>query len=169
MTIRKINATDLHTVSSVCIDAFMESVAPTLLEEGIKTFQNIASTKAIESRMAADNEMLVYEDNGNVIGFLELKEGRHIAMLFVSPGAQRNGVGKSLFAAMLPYVKNNVITVSASLSSVPVYLHYGFECAGDASESAGLTYQPMEIELNKSKHADGVNISGVRGVEAEGK
>jgi len=152
--IRKMNSADLCSVSSVCIDAFMDSVAPTLEKEGVQTFQSIASTVGLESRMDADNEMLVYEENGEVIGFLELKEGRHIAMLFVSPSAQRNGVGKSLFSAMLPYVKNNVITVSASLTSVPAYQHYGFECAGDASESAGLRYQPMEIELNKSKHAE---------------
>lgn len=35
----------------------------------------------------------------------------------------------------------------ASLSSVPAYKKYGFECAGDTGESAGLIYQPMRIEL----------------------
>ena len=149
MPVRIINSADLCSVSSVCIDAFMGAVAPTLEKEGIKTFQNIASIRGLESRMDADNEMLVYEDNGEVTGFLELKEGRHLAMLFVSPSAQKKGVGKSLISAMLPYAKNNVITVSASLTSVPAYLHYGFDYAGDASESAGLKYQPMEIELNK--------------------
>jgi len=149
MPIRKINSADLCSVSSVCIDAFMDTVAPTLEKEGVQTFQGIASIGGLESRMDADNEMLVYEDNGEVIGFLELKEGRHIAMLFVSPGSQKKGVGKSLISAMLPYAKKNVVTVNASLTSVPAYLHYGFECTGDASESAGLTYQPMKIKLNQ--------------------
>lgn len=132
----------------------METVAPSLEKEGIQIFQSIASIGGLESRMDADNEMLVYENNGEVIGFLELKEGRHIAMLFVSPGAQKKGVGKSLVSAMLPYAKNNIVTVSASLTSVSAYLHYGFECSGDVSESAGLTYQPMELKLNKSKHVE---------------
>ena len=132
----------------------MEAVAPTLEKEGIQTFQSIASIGGLESRMDADNEMLVYENDGEVIGFLELKEGRHIAMLFVSPGAQKKGVGKSLVSEILPYAKNNIVTVSASLTSVSAYLHYGFECSGDVSESAGLTYQPMELKLNKSKHAE---------------
>jgi len=145
--VRKMNSTDLCSASSLCIDAFMDSVAPTLEKEGIQTFQGIASIEGLESRMSADNEMLVYEENGEVIGFLELKEGRHIAMLFVSATAQRKGVGKSLISAMFSYARNNVITVSASLTSVPAYLHYGFECTGDVSESAGLTYQPMEKNL----------------------
>ena len=149
MSIRKINPTDLHSVSSVCIRAFMASVAPTLQEEGIKTFHSIASVNGLESRMDTDNEMFVYEENGEPIGFLELKEGRHIAMLFVSPSAQKKGVGKSLVSAMFPYAKNNVITVSASLTSVPAYLHYGFKCNGEASESAGLKYQPMKIEIHQ--------------------
>jgi len=79
MPIRKVDSKDLRSVSSVCIDAFMQSVAPTLQEEGINTFQSIASLEGIESRMDADNVMLVYEHNGEVVGFIELKEGRHIA------------------------------------------------------------------------------------------
>jgi N-acetylglutamate synthase-like GNAT family acetyltransferase len=153
MSIRKINSEDLRSVSSICIDAFMGAVAPTLEEEGIQTFQSIASISSLESRMEADNEMLVYEENHQVVGFLELKEGRHIAMLFVSPNSQKNGVGKSLISEILTSAKSDVITVSASLTSVPAYLHYGFECAGDVAESSGLKYQPMQIELSKSKHA----------------
>jgi len=154
MSTRKIDSKDLHSVSSVCIDAFMGSVAPTLKEEGIKTFQNVASLEGLESRMEADNEMVVYENEGEVVGYIELKEGRHIAMLFVSPSFQKRGVGKLLISKILPYAKSDIITVSASLTSISAYLNFGFECTGEVSESAGLTYQPMQIKLNKSKHAD---------------
>lgn len=154
MPVRKIHPDDLHRVSSVCLDAFMEAVAPTLQEEGINTFRSIASTDGLASRLEADNEMLVYEDNHKITGFLELQEGLHIAMLFVSPGSQRKGVGRSLIAEALAYARSDVITVSASLTSVSAYLQYGFEYAGVASESAGLKYQPMEMNVNKSKHTN---------------
>ena len=55
---------------------------------------------------------------------------------------------------MLPYSKTDVITVSASLTSITAYLNFGFECVGEVSESAGLTYQPMELKLNASAHVD---------------
>ncbi|REM11244.1 GNAT family N-acetyltransferase, partial [Mycobacterium tuberculosis] len=37
--------------------------------------------------------------------------------------------------------------VSASLSSGPAYERYGFACAGEAAESSGLRYQPMDMQL----------------------
>jgi hypothetical protein len=49
----------------------------------------------------------------------------------------------------LEAVRAGTVTVSASLSSVAVYEKYGFECKGDIAKSAGLVYQPMEIELNE--------------------
>ncbi|WP_432473522.1 GNAT family N-acetyltransferase [Amphritea sp. HPY] len=150
MSIRKIEPTDLARVNSICINAFMGTVASTLTEEGIETFQNIASVDGFTDRMEADNEMLAYEDNGEVVGIIELKEGRHIAMLFVSPSSQNKGVGRSLISAILPHARSNLLTVSASLTSIPAYLNYGFKCTGEVGESAGLKYQPMEMELNKS-------------------
>jgi GNAT superfamily N-acetyltransferase len=79
----------------------MASVAPTLQEEGVKTFQRIASVESLENRLEADNEMRVYEHNGELAGYIELKESRHIAMLFVSPSFQKRGVGKLLVSHLL--------------------------------------------------------------------
>jgi len=149
MSIRKVERADLVCVQAICINAFMESVAPTLTEEGIETFKNIASVSGFAKRMEADNEMLAYEDNGEVVGIIEFKEGRHIAMLFVSPGFQKKGIGGSLVSAILPYARDNLLTVSASLTSISAYLNYGFKCSGVIGESAGLKYQPMEMELDK--------------------
>lgn len=148
MSVRKARKEDLHNISSVCIDAFMGTVAATLKEEGVNTFRSIASVSSLEGRMSGDNEMLVYESNQAVVGYLELKEGRHIAMLFVSPDCQGQGVGKSLISAMSGYARTDVITVSASLTSVSAYQNYGFENTGAVAESSGLTYQPMEITIS---------------------
>ena len=71
MPIRKVDLTDLHSVSAVCLDAFMQSVAPTLQAEGIKTFQSIASVDALESRMDADNVMSM---TVTLLGLLSLKK-----------------------------------------------------------------------------------------------
>lgn len=100
--------------------------------------------------MKDDNVILVSEDQDNLNGIIELKEGRHVAMLFVDTQHQNKGVGKRLLSEALVYARVSVVTVSASLSSVPAYIRYGFECKGDVAESSGLIYQPMELELNKS-------------------
>ena len=68
-------------------------------------------------------------------------------MLFVDPAAQQQGIGKALMAAMIEQARVEVLTVSASLSSVPAYERYGFVCTADPAESSGLRYQPMEMRL----------------------
>lgn len=52
-----------------------------------------------------------------------------------------------MLAAALEHARTDIVTVSASLSSVPAYERYGFECKDATGESEGLIYQPMEIEL----------------------
>lgn len=150
MNIRRIEEKDLEAVSAICITSFSKSVAGTLSEEGISNFSKIAASDAFLTRMKEDNLMLVAECDGRIGGVIELKEGRHIAMLFVEPKHQKKGIGRELLSSALNYARVDTVTVSASLSSVPAYRKYGFECKGDIAVSEGLVYQPMEIELNKS-------------------
>lgn len=150
MIIRKMKEKDLDAVSATCMNSFLASVADTLSNEGILTFTNIAKSNAFLDRMKKDNLILVAEKDGKIEGVIELKEGRHIAMLFVNPECQKEGIGRKLLSSAMNYAKVKTVTVSASLSSVPAYEKYGFECKGEASESAGLAYQPMEIEFDKA-------------------
>ncbi|KEA61757.1 acetyltransferase, GNAT family [Marinobacterium lacunae] len=99
--------------------------------------------------MNEGNVMLVAESGEEIEGIIELKDGRHIAMFFVKPEKQMQGIGKQLLSSVLTYARFDTVTVKASLSSVPAYVKYGFEMAGDIAESSGLVYQPMEFELNK--------------------
>jgi len=138
---------DVKPVSAICMASFLRSVADTLSQEGISTFSNIAATNAFLDRMKGDNLMLVAENNGKIEGVIELKEGRHVAMLFISIERQKKGIGRKLLSSALNHAKVETVTVSASLSSVPAYEKYGFECKGKVGESAGLVYQPMEIKL----------------------
>lgn len=83
MIIRKMEEKDLEAVCAICMDSFLQSVAGTLSDEGITTFSNIAACGAFLDRMKGDNLMLVAENDENVEGVIELKEGRHVAMLFI--------------------------------------------------------------------------------------
>jgi len=138
---------DVKAVSATCMASFLQSVADTLSQEGVSTFSNIAATNAFLDRMKGDNLILVADNNGKIEGVIELKEGRHVAMLFISIERQKKGIGRKLLSSALNYAKVETVTVSASLSSVPAYEKYGFKCKGEAGESAGLVYQPMEIKL----------------------
>jgi GNAT superfamily N-acetyltransferase len=151
---RKLEKKDLEVVSSICMKAFMHSVAPSLSGEGIDTFREIASADAFSERFRGDNTILVFEETGQTKGLIELKEGRHVAMLFIDPEFQKQGIGRELVSAVIAYTRTDAMTVSASLNSVSAYLQYGFICAGEPDEKSGLKYQPMKLELNKSRKKD---------------
>jgi GNAT superfamily N-acetyltransferase len=146
--VRKMEEKDVEAVSATCMASFLRSVADTLTEEGVSTFSNIATSNAFLDRMKGDNLMLVAEKDGKIEGVIELKEGRHVAMLFISPEYQKQSIGRKLLSTALNHAKVETITVSASLSSVHAYEQYGFECKGETEESAGLVYQPMDLKLN---------------------
>lgn len=147
MHIRKLTPDDLPHASTVCLDAFMQAVAPALSAQGIETFAKGAAPLAFAERMQGDNLILVCVVEGVIVGLVELKEGRHVAMLFIAPGWQRQGIGARLMRAALEHARAEIVTVRASLSSVPAYQRYGFNLAGQVGEFAGLTYQPMEMPL----------------------
>ncbi|WP_426101761.1 GNAT family N-acetyltransferase [Pseudomonas sp. PSPC3-3] len=147
MQIRKLTYDDLPHASALCLDAFMIAVAPSLSTQGVETFAKVAAAQAFADRMEGDNLMLVCVADGAITGLIELKEGRHVAMLFVAPGSQRRGIGMRLMSAALEQVRDEVVTVRASLCSVAAYESYGFALSGDVGEFAGLIYQPMEKRL----------------------
>ncbi|WP_037072457.1 GNAT family N-acetyltransferase [Psychromonas arctica] len=141
---------DVEAVSAICIVSFLRSIADTLSKEGISTFSTIAASNAFLDRMKGDNLILVAEDDGKIEGVIELKEGRHVAMFFISPERQKKGIGRKLLSSVLNHAKVETVTVKASLSSVPAYEKYRFERKGETGESADLVYQPMELKLNKA-------------------
>ncbi|MBA6096311.1 MULTISPECIES: GNAT family N-acetyltransferase [Pseudomonas] len=147
MQIRKMTQEDLPSANAVCLEAFMLTVGPSLSAQGVQTFAKVAAQEAFAERVAGDNLILVCVAEHTLVGLIELKEGGHVAMLFVAPAWQRHGVGRRLLNAALDQARANVVTVKAALSSVAAYERYGFALAGEIGEFAGLIYQPMEKRL----------------------
>ncbi|MGH8039969.1 MAG: GNAT family N-acetyltransferase [Stenotrophomonas sp.] len=147
MTTRRLRAEDMAEASAVCMASFMASVAPSLSPLGVETFTGIVSVEGFASRMSDENDMVVCESNGRVVGVAELVGGQHVATLFVLPDCQRQGIGRALVQALLDCARGDIVTVRASLGSVSAYERYGFRVAGPVGEYAGLVYQPMEMVL----------------------
>lgn len=127
--IRTLLDADLDAASAVCMRAFLMAVAPSLAAHGVATFRVIAAPDGFAQRRDQDNLQLVYAASGQLQGVGELKQRRHVAMLFVDPACQRQGVGEALLAALVAQARTEVLTVSASLPSVDFYARHGFQCA----------------------------------------
>ena len=145
--IREMKIEDAQNVSEVAVSSFMQAVSSQLSDEGVNTFLGISTPDSFLERISKDNLMFVSEDDDGINGVVELKEGRHIAMLFIKPNKQRNGIGRQLIEEALKYSRVGTVTVSASLVSVSAYEKYGFITVGAEEEKSGLRYQPMQIEL----------------------
>ncbi|MBW9259792.1 MAG: GNAT family N-acetyltransferase [Candidatus Thiodiazotropha sp. (ex. Lucinisca nassula)] len=139
---------DVTVVTRIVVSAFAESVARGLSQEGIDTFYDLSTPEAFSKRLTEHNKLFVCEDQDEILGMIELKEGRHVAMLFVSPDCQKQGIGRKLVSAALKYSRVRSVTVSASLQSVPVYTKYGFCVVGEEEGKEGLRYIPMKIDLD---------------------
>lgn len=141
--IRPAHVDDLPAISAVCLAAFDAAAAPSLSAAGVATFGRVAAADAFGARLQSDSHILVAEQEDRIVGVIELKEGRHLAMLFVDPACQGQGIGHALFEAVLPHLRAPQMTVRASLNAVPTYLRYGFVLDGDVGEFNGLVYQQM--------------------------
>lgn len=141
--IRPAHADDLPAISAVCLAAFNAAVAPSLSATGVATFGSVAAADAFGARLLGDNHILVAEHENRIVGVVELKEGRHLAMLFVDPGCQGQGIGHALFQAVLPQLRTPTMSVRASLNAVATYQRYGFVLDGEVGEFNGLLYQPL--------------------------
>ena len=155
MAVRRMQAGEVEEVSRIAVSAFVYSVADGLSKQGISTFMKLSSPDAIASRAKGDNLLFVHDGEGGLDGMLELKEGRHIALLFVCPHKQRSGIGRELMQAAVRYCRSDSVTVSASLPSVGAYRKYGFEITGPEAEEYGLRYRPMSKKLMPG-NGDGV-------------
>jgi len=149
MAVRRMQAGEVEKVSRIAVSAFVYSVADGLSKQGISTFMKLSSPDAIAGRAKGDNLVLVYEGQRGLEGMLELKEGRHIALLFVAPHKQRSGIGRRLMQAAVGHCRTDSVTVSASLPSVGAYRKYGLEITGPEAEEYGLRYRPMRRRLGR--------------------
>jgi len=141
--IRPALARDAVRISAICMAAFNDAVAPSLSAQGVGTFGNVAAASAFTERLQGDNQILVAEQRTDIVGVVELKEGRHLAMLFVDPACQGQGIGHALFQAVLPWLRAPAMSVRASLNAVATYQRYGFVLDGEVGEFNGLVYQPL--------------------------
>ncbi|HGK7303936.1 MULTISPECIES: GNAT family N-acetyltransferase [Stenotrophomonas] len=143
--IRPARPDDLAAISAICMAAFHEAVAPSLSAQGVATFTQVAAADAFAERLQGDNHILVAEQDRDIVGVIELKEGRHLAMLFVAPACQGQGIGHALLQAVLPQLRTPAMSVRASLNAVPTYQRYGFVIDGEVGEFDGLVYQPLSL------------------------
>lgn len=102
--------------------------------------------KEFESRLKNnDFTNLVCENNGNIVGYISIKNKNHIYHLFVSRHHQRKGIAKRLWGKAKSLCQSSTYTVRSSLYAVPVYECFGFSKSNGIETKDNLQFQAMEL------------------------
>jgi GNAT superfamily N-acetyltransferase len=93
----------------------------------------------------------VAELNGELVGFVGVRENKHLYHLFVSKALQRRGIGRKLWEFAKGECQTagyrGAFTVNSSNNALPAYERWGFRRDGDARTSNGITFNPMKLEV----------------------
>lgn len=89
------------------------------------------------------------ENQGELLGVIEIRNNAHLSLLFVSPDHQRQGIGKQLLAAAIKWTVHEdpnlkKLTVHASPNSVRAYEKLGFSTISAEKEVNGIRFTSME-------------------------
>lgn len=142
-----------EAVARLAARVFSEAVAPDYVEEGVREFLRYASADRIRERLQADHFVLVAEEQGDVVGLIEMRHAEHVAMLFVArPG---RGVGRELLRQAIARCRQTApelarVTVHAAPGAVEIYRRFGFRALESERIENGIRFVPMALELDKA-------------------
>ncbi|KEF41668.1 MAG: hypothetical protein ER33_10370 [Cyanobium sp. CACIAM 14] len=89
----------------------------------------------------------VAEADGELVGFVSIRDGSHLFHLFVASPHQGRGIGRALWHHALQELSaargGGTITVNASLNAVGFYRALGFRQEGEPARVNGVAFVPM--------------------------
>jgi GNAT superfamily N-acetyltransferase len=151
IVVREMVPADAESASRFVADVFRRQVAPLYAAEGVAEFLAYVAPHRFASRMLSRHVGFVAEDqNGQIVGLVEIRDFSHISLLFVSTARQRHGIGRRLLAeavarCMDVHPEAAELTVNASPNSVPAYTRYGFVPIAPEQEMNGIRFVPMQM------------------------
>ena len=144
MDIREATEEELGSASALARRAFDIALAPHYPAEGVATFYAYASEAAVRLRHAEGHLTVVAVEDGDLMGMAQLRDGTHLAMLFVLPEAQRQGIGRRLFEFILTKTGSPRLTVNSSPNAEAAYHRFGFRRTADEQMKDGIRFIPMQ-------------------------
>ncbi len=91
----------------------------------------------------------VAEIDGVVIGFVAMRDRKHLFHLFVDRDWHRRGIARRLWdvarQSAMDAGGDGVFTVNSSNYALPVYEKFGFVRTAPTQEAKGLRYNPMRL------------------------
>jgi GNAT superfamily N-acetyltransferase len=152
MLIRPIEESDIPEVARLLNVLSREFIVHESTPEGASTFLRENDEAGIRGYIAMGHVYHVADIDGEIAGFIAIRERTHLFHMFVSVKWQRRRVGRKLWeVARETAILNGgsgAFTVNASNFAVPVYEAMGFVRVAPTQCVKGLFFNPMELTTN---------------------
>lgn len=153
MTIRPMEPPDIEPVANLLSELASEFIIGEFEPEARKRFLEENDAEAIRGFVASGFRYCVAEVKGVLIGFVGVRDNKHLYHLFVAKNLQRRGIGRKLWDVAKRECEasghRGAFSVNSSNHAMPIYERWGFRQDGPARHSNGVTYNPMKLEATK--------------------
>lgn len=151
MEYRRMRRGEEQAVAGLANRVFDRTVASDMTPEGVAEFRRWASAGLIARRSRADHAVLVASEGDSLCGMIEIRQGRHVAMLFVERAGE--GIGRELMRRAVKLCRRQTpglerITVNSAPGAVGAYRRMGFAARGEEQIRNGIRFVPMSLELD---------------------
>jgi|GEM_PF-367178 len=148
-----LKAGEEQLLSELVWEVFSEFVAPGYSSEGIETFRSFIQGEELKKATEAGKFFTICCWDGETLaGSITVRDGNHIALLFVRKSHHRRGIAKGLFARtmekcleLMPHLTE--ITVNSSPYAVDIYKRLGFSAVGEQTTMNGITCIPLSMKI----------------------
>lgn len=148
MQIRPVEQGDIPAVACLFKVLAREFIVHESTPEGAATFMRENDEEAIRRYIEAGHVYHVADSDGEIAGFIAVRDRSHLFHMFVGVKWQRQGVAKRLWTvarqAAIDSGGSGSFTVNASNFAIPVYEAMGFVRTAPMQCLKGLYFNPME-------------------------
>ena len=148
MRIRPIEPSDIPAVAALFRALAIEFIVHESPPEGAATFLRENDEEGVLGFMRLGYVYHVAEIDGELAGFIAIRERKHVHHMFVARQFHRRGVARALWDVARREAVNaggdGSFTVNASNYALPVYEAMGFERTAPMQCVKGLYFNPMK-------------------------
>jgi GNAT superfamily N-acetyltransferase len=149
MRIRPIEENDVPAVARLLKVLAREFIVHESTPEGAATFLRENDEEGIRGYIAMGHVYHVAECDGEIAGFIAVRERKHLFHLFVAGNWQRRGIARALWnvarEVAIAHGGSGGFTVNSSNFAVPTYEAMGFVRTAPTQCVKGLLFNPMAL------------------------
>jgi ribosomal protein S18 acetylase RimI-like enzyme len=149
LAIRRMSPDDIEVIAKLLERLARVHITHEFSPKAQQTFLKKNNADSIRQFVANGFRYHVAGLGGEIVGFVGIRDNKHLYHLFVEEQFQRQGIGRALWdvarAECLASGNPGAFTVNSSNNAVPIYERLGFVRTGPTEERDGVRYNPMAL------------------------